>query len=152
MFGCSQPAKVSTSNTVATPALPVLNDVKSYQINQTKVCGDLSVTVGEIKVENEKITVGVKVVNTSKNLLSFYPDQKNLAVGTRQLYVNKFLGEGKISGEIEPNTEKTGSIVYIDQDKKINPAGTKQIELHFGEVINTKSSQSVSCDLFVELK
>ncbi len=152
MVGCSQTIKVNTTNTGNTTTVPISNDVKKYQINQTKVCGDLSVTVGEVTIENEKITAVLKVVNNSKNLLSFYPDQKNLVAGKWQLYVNKFLSEGKLSGEIQPESENTGSLVYIDQDKKINPLVIKQIGFHFGEVINVKSSESVPCDLSVGLK
>jgi hypothetical protein len=106
ILGCNQTTKVNTGNT-ATSTAPESKNIKRFQINQTKTCGGLDITVGEIAIESDKITVGMSAVNKSKNVLSFFPDQKNLVIGTRQLDVNMFLGEGKISGEIQPNVEKT---------------------------------------------
>jgi len=92
--------------------------MNSANVSGEIVCGGLSITVGEIAIESDKITVGLTAVNKSKDLLSFYLDQKNLVIGTRQLDVNMFLGEGKISGEIQPNVEKTAALVYLDKRQK----------------------------------
>ncbi len=84
-------------------------------------------------------------------MLAFYPDQKNLVIGTRQVDANMFLGRGKISGEIQPNVEKSASLVYLDNDKTLNQSAIKQITFHFGDVTNMKQFQTSPCDLDVQL-
>jgi hypothetical protein len=128
-------------------------NVKKYSINQDFQVNGLNIKIGDIKVQSDKIIVGLTLKNNTKDKLSFYPDQGNVVVGSMQLDADLFGGNGDVGGDIQAGVEKSGVIEFITPDgKSLNPNEVKEVELHFGEVFNENSLNSSSFDQKINLQ
>jgi hypothetical protein len=128
-------------------------NVKKYSINQDFQVNGLNVKIGDIKVQNNKVIVGLTLKNTTNDKLSFYPDQGNVVVGSMQLDADLFGGNGDVGGDIQAGVEKSGVIEFITPDgKSLNPNDVKEVELHFGDVFNENSMNSSSFDQKINLQ
>ena len=108
-------------------------EAKIVAVNKFFTVNDLEITLGEIKIESKKIFVGMTLRNNSKAKLTFYPDQGCAVVGNVQLDANMFMTEGKLSGDILAEVQKSGVIAFTT-DTVLNPQEVKQIIFDFGSV------------------
>ncbi|MGD9629959.1 MAG: hypothetical protein AB7V18_12005 [Pyrinomonadaceae bacterium] len=97
-------------------------------------------------MEKGKITVGMTIINPTKETKTFYPNQGELVIGSTQMSSNAFLDSGDTSGEIHAGVEKRGSIAFIDENKTVDPATVKQIKFKFGKVYGENIMRSVDAD------
>lgn len=91
--------------------------------------------LGDIKILEDKIEVGVNITNTTTKKLIFYPDQGHLVIGDMQLDSNMFMESGKIGGEVEAGVKENAVLVFPAPDgKKIDVKSVTQIKVLFGDV------------------
>lgn len=107
----------------------------------------LKIGLGDIKIEEDKIKVGINVQNTTDELLMFYPDQGSAVVGDIQLEANLFLTDGDVSGDILGGVSKEAVIEFlVPEGKTIDVNSVKEIKLMLGDVTTEDfmSSEDVS--------
>lgn len=150
VIGCGNSTKVATGptniNTSSATTADSSQEPRRVQVNQTKEFGGLQITLGEIAMEKGKITVGMTIINPTKETKTFYPNQGELVIGSTQMSSNAFLDSGDTSGEIHAGVEKRGSIAFIDENKTVDPATVKQIKFKFGKVYGENIMRSVDAD------
>lgn len=95
----------------------------------------LKVGLGEIKITDTKIEVGINVENTSNQVLSFYPDQGQMVIGDMQLTSNFIMNDGTVDGEIQPGVKQDAVYVYPAPDgKTLDVKAIQEIKFFFGDV------------------
>lgn len=151
VLGCKQATKVETGATSSTNQTSSSANIRRVKINQTKNFNGMDLTIGEIAIEPDKVTIGMTVNNKSKDTLAFYPDQHSIVIGKSQLDAEMFGTEGDISGEINAGVERSASITFKG-DGKLNPQEVKQIDLKLGDVLNMKVYKTVECNWTLEIK
>lgn len=108
------------------------------RIDATKHQADaagLKVGLGEIKITDSKIEVGINIENTSSQVLSFYPDQGQMVIGDMQLTSNFIMNNGTVDGEIQPGVKQDAVYVYPAPDgKTLDVNAIKEIKFFFGDV------------------
>ena len=140
----SNTEEVSKEPEEATPEAKVI-DVSS----QTQTLNGLVINLGEVKISEDKIQVGMNIENTSDKTITFYPNQGNLVIGNMQMDANMFGSEGDISGDIMPGVQMEGIITYYaPEGKEIDVEAVKEIKFHFGNVndetyMNTKEANFI---------
>jgi hypothetical protein len=96
----------------------------------------MQVGLGEIKIAEDKISVGINLSNTTNEALTFYPDQGHLVIGDMQLDANLFMTDGEIGGEVQSGVKQQAVIIFTMEDgKKIDINKVKEIKLMFGDVV-----------------
>ncbi|SNZ11594.1 hypothetical protein SAMN05421503_2093 [Terribacillus aidingensis] len=102
--------------------------------DQSVTAANLKVGLGDVKVLEDKIQVGINVENTASDAVSFYPDQGSAVIGDMQLDANMFLTDGSVSGDIQASVKKEGVLEFLaPEGKKIDPATVKEIKLVLGD-------------------
>jgi len=89
--------------------------------DQSMTAAGLKVGLGDIKILEDKIQVGINVENTNSDAVSFYPDMDSAVIGDMQVDANMVMTDGDISGDILGG-------------KTIDPASVKEIKLILGDV------------------
>jgi hypothetical protein len=103
--------------------------------SQTSEALGMKVALGEIKIADDKISVGMNIQNTTDKVLHFYPDQGQMVVGDMQLDANMFMTSGKIGGDVQGGVKQDGVIEFLAPDgKKIDVTTVKEVKLIFGDV------------------
>jgi hypothetical protein len=132
--GNSTEKKTETNTTKETPKED--NSKKVDASKQTINAAGMQVGLGEIKITEDKISVGINLANTTKEALTFYPDQGHLVIGDMQLDANLFMTEGDIGGEVQSGVKQEGVIEFLaPEGKKIDVNTVKEIKLFFGDVV-----------------
>lgn len=122
-------------------------------VNYEDSFGGLSVKIGEIQIEEDRILVGMTIINNSGSKLSFYPDQGNAVVGNMQLGANMFTSEGDASGDILPEVQKSAVIKFdVPKGNALTPSDVKEVRLHFGNILNHDSYDSTECDITINIE
>lgn len=117
--------------------------------SQTQTLNGLVINLGEIKVEKDRIKVGMNINNTSDKTITFYPDQGVAVIGNMQVDANLFFTEGDVSGDIMAGVQKEGIIEFLaSEGKEIDVETVKEIKFYFGNVtdetyIDTKEANFV---------
>ncbi len=156
LIGCGAPSGVKTgsegSSTKPETSTKQAENAKKVAVNKEFTVNGLKVVIGEVKVEEKRILVGMTIKNETNDKLSFYPDQGNVVVGNMQLDANMFMTEGKVSGDIQPGVEKSGVVVFMaPEGKTLSPKEVTSITLHLGNVFNENSFSSKSFDVTLTL-
>jgi len=113
----------------------------------------MKVKLGEIKIEETKISVGVNLENTTDKVLNFYPDQGSLVVGDMQISANLFLTTGTLGGEVQGGVKQDGVIEYlVDEGKKLDIDSITEVKLIFGDVTTEDFMQSQPMEIVVPVK
>ncbi|WP_019243630.1 MULTISPECIES: hypothetical protein [Bacillus] len=95
----------------------------------------LKIGLGEIKITDDKILVGINIENTNSKAVSFYPDQGSAVVGNMQLDANLFLTDGDIGGDVQSGVKQEGVIEFLaPKGKNIDVKSVKEIKLELGDV------------------
>jgi hypothetical protein len=146
IFSSSDEDKVSTGSkteSTTTNAKETPKDDGSKKVdasNQNVTAEGLKVGLGEIKILDSKIQVGINVENTKSNKVTFYPDQGSAVIGNMQLDANIFLTDGDVSGDIQGGVKKEAVLEFLAPDgKKIDVKNVKEIKLMFGDVFDDKT-------------
>ncbi|MDN4608655.1 hypothetical protein [Sporosarcina highlanderae] len=103
---------------------------------QTTEAAGLKVNLGEIKISEDRIAVGMNIENTTTDVLTFYPDMGGtVVIGDMQLDANFMYTEGSIGGEIQSGVKKDGVIVFlVSEGKTIDISAVKELKFIFGDV------------------
>ncbi|EIJ79176.1 hypothetical protein PB1_16504 [Bacillus methanolicus PB1] len=118
----------------------------------TDVLG-MKVALGEIKITEDKISVGMNLENTSDAALSFYPDQGQLVVGDMQLNANMFMTTGEIGGDVQGGVKQEGVIEFLaPEGKKIDVNAVKELKLLFGDITTADFMQSKPVEFVVPVQ
>jgi hypothetical protein len=105
-------------------------------VSQVTTVAGMQVGLGEIKITEDKIAVGINLQNTTNEVLNFYPDQGQLVVGDMQLNANMFMTTGQVGGEVQGGVKQEGVIEFLaPEGKKIDINTVTGIRLIFGDVI-----------------
>lgn len=113
----------------------------------------MKVGLGEIKIQEDKISVGVNLENTTDKLLNFYPDQGSLVVGDMQISANMFMTTGTLGGEVQGGVKQDGVIEYlVDEGKKLDVDSIAEIKLIFGDVTTEDFMESKPMEIVVPVK
>lgn len=104
--------------------------------DQTTEAVGLKVNLGEIKISEDRVAVGMNIENTTTDVLNFYPDMGGtVVIGDMQLDANFMYTEGSIGGEIQSGVKKDGVIVFfVPEDKKLDVSAVKELKFIFGDV------------------
>lgn len=103
--------------------------------NQKVEAAGLKVGLGEIKIEADKISVGINIENTSDQAVSFYPDQGQMVIGDMQLSSNFMMNDGDVDSETQPGVKKEAVYVYpAPKGKTLDVDSIKEIKLFYGDV------------------
>ena len=141
LVGCSE-SDVSTGGTANSvegkkeASAPKKEDGKRIDATKHQMeAAGLKVGLGEIKITDEKIEVGINVENTSNQVLSFYPDQGQMVIGDMQLTSNFMMNDGTVDGEIQPGVKQDAVYVYPAPDgKTLDVKSIQEIKFFFGDV------------------
>jgi hypothetical protein len=132
--GNSTEKKTETKPTKETPKEDNIKtiDATSQSIN----AAGMQVGLGEIQIQEDKISVGINLANTTNQALTFYPDQGHLVIGDMQLDANLFMTNGDIGGEVQGGVKQDGVIEFLaPEGKKIDVKTVTQIKIFFGDVV-----------------
>lgn len=127
---------IEKKSTVSTQASKQENNTKTVNASSLSLnAAGMQVGLGDIKIREDRIEVGVNLNNTTSKVLHFYPDQGHLVVGDMQLDANMFMTTGKVGGDVEGGVKQDGVIVFLSaNNKKIDIKSITQIKLVFGDV------------------
>lgn len=121
--------------------------------SQTVTVLGMKVGLGEIKIAEDKISVGVNLENTTNKALSFYPDQGQLVAGDMQLDANLFLTSGDIGGDVQGGVKQEGVIEFLaPEGKTIDPNVVTEVKLIFGDVTTDDFMQSEPVEFTVPVQ
>jgi len=121
--------------------------------NQSVDALGMKVNLGEIKIAEDKISVGMNIENTTDKALSFYPDQGKLVIGDMQLDANMFMTSGQIGGDVQGGVKQEGVIEFLaPEGKKIDVNAVKEIKLLFGDVITEDLMQNKAVEFIVSVE
>lgn len=113
----------------------------------------MKVGLGEIKIAEDKISVGVNLENTTDKALSFYPDQGQLVAGDMQLDANLFLTSGDIGGDVQSGVKQDGIIEFLaPEGKTIDVNSFTEVRLLFGDVVTDDFMQSEPVEFTVPIQ
>lgn len=102
---------------------------------QTITAAGLIVNLAEIRITDDKISVGINIENTSEQDVSFYPDQGSIVIGDMQLSANMFMTSGDIGGDVLPGVKQDAVLEFLAPDgKSLDPAAITEIKLALGDV------------------
>lgn len=120
--------------------------------NSTEAVG-MKVSLGEMKVAADKISVGINLENTTGDALNFYPDQGQAVVGDMQLEANLFMTSGEIGGEVQGGVKQDGVIEFLaPEGKEIDVASIKEVKLLFGDVTTADFMKTKAVEFTVPVK
>jgi hypothetical protein len=130
------------------------DNIKKVDATAQKVnAAGMQVGLGEIKIEEDKISVGINLVNTTNAVLNFYPDQGHLVVGDMQLDSNMFMTEGDIGGEVQGGVKQDAVIVFtVPEGKKIDVKSVTQVKLVFGDVVTADYMTTKPVNFIIKVK
>ncbi|QGQ46627.1 hypothetical protein [Metabacillus sediminilitoris] len=102
---------------------------------QSVEAAGMKVGLGEIKIADDKISVGINLENTTDGALSFYPDQGSAVIGDMQLSANMFMTSGSVGGDVQGGVKQEGVIEFLPPEgKTIDTEAITEIKLVFGDV------------------
>jgi hypothetical protein len=144
-----KPATTTTSK-------PAAKEENVKKISATATAVDvlgMHVGLGDIKISEDKIEVGVNLNNTTTKKLIFYPDQGQLVVGDMQLDANVFMTSGKVGGEVQGGVKQDAVLVFTaPEGKKLDVKLITQIKLIFGDVTTDDFMDSKPVELTVPVQ
>lgn len=118
----------------------------------TEVLG-MKVALGEIKIAEDKVSVGMNIENTTGAALNFYPDQGQAIIGDMQLDANLFMTSGKVGGEVQGGVKQDGVIEFLaPEGKKIDVESITSIKLVFGDITTADFMQTEPVSFEVPVK
>ena len=108
-----------------------------YEVNE------LNIELSSIEITEDDVLVDMTLSNESENTKTFYPDQHDIIIGSKQYGANMFMTKGDVSGEIHSGVEKSGTIRFTAKDNKIDVANIEEIELKLGGVFDEETFDRV---------
>lgn len=113
----------------------------------------MKVGLGEIKILEEKISVGINLENTASDALTFYPDQGKAVIGDMQLEANMFFTEGQVGGDVQSGIKQDGVIEFLaPEGKTIDVEAIKEVKLLFGDINTSDYMQSKPVEFTVPVQ
>ncbi len=113
----------------------------------------LKVGLGDVKIKENKIQVGINAQNTTDGVLQFYPDQGSAVIGDIQLDANMFLTDGDVSGDIQGGVKKEGVLEFLaPEGRTIDVNSVKEIKLILGDVTTEDFMNSEDVSFTIPVK
>jgi hypothetical protein len=142
-----------TKTTETQKPTPKVNEGKKFEAAVSQVVNGLTINIAEVKIEKDKISVGMNIENPTGQKLTFYPDQGSLVVGDMQLESNMFMGAGDVSGDVNAGVKKDGVIVFTaPEGKELDIPSITELKLNFGTVFNDESYATEEANIVVPVK
>lgn len=149
----TQPTSTTPRQNTQQPAAPTPSDVKDFNAAVSQTVNGLNINIAEVKIEKDKVSIGVNIQNPTQQKLTFYPDQGSIVIGDMQLDSNMFMGTGDVSGDVNAGVKRDGVIVFtVPEGKQLDIASVKEIKLNFGDVYNDSTYKSQEADITVPVK
>ena len=120
---------------------------------QTTEAAGMKVSLGEVKIEEDRVNVGMNLQNTTNSVLMFYPDQGTAVVGDMQLDANMFMTVGTIGGDVQGGVKQEGVIEFLaPEGKTIDVNAISEIRFIFGDVTTEDFMTSEPVEFTVPVK
>ena len=149
----STPATMTPQQDTTQQAAPTPSDVKDFNAAVSQTVNGLNINIAEVKIEKDKVSIGMNVTNPTQQKLTFYPDQGSIVIGDMQLEANMFMGTGDVSGDVNAGVKRDGVIVFtVPEGKQLDIASVKEIKLNFGNVYNDSTYKSQEANISVPVK
>ena len=149
----STPATTTPQQDTTKQADPTPSDVKDFNAAVSQTVNGLNINIAEIKIEKDKVSIGMNVTNPTQQKLTFYPDQGSIVIGDMQLEANMFMGTGDVSGDVNAGVKRDRVIVFtVPEGKQLDIASVKEIKLNFGNVYNDSTYKSQEANISVPVK
>jgi major membrane immunogen (membrane-anchored lipoprotein) len=149
--GNSTEKKTETNPTKETPKVDNTKTVDAT--SQSVNAAGMQVGLGEIKIQEDKISVGINIANTTNAVLNFYPDQGHLVIGDMQLDANMFMTEGDIGGDVQGGVKQDAVLVFtVPEGKKIDIKTVTQLKLILGDVVTADYMTNKPVEFIVPVK
>lgn len=144
----------NNSNEKATQTQKADDGTKTVDASSQQVTAQgLKVGLGDIKIKENKIQVGLNVNNTTDGVLHFYPDQGSAVIGDLQLDANMFLTDGDVSGDIQGGVKKEAVLEFLaPKGKTIDVKTVKEIKLMLGDVTTEDFMNSEDVSFTIPVK
>lgn len=147
------PATTTPQQNTTQQQTPTPPDVKDFNAAVSQTVNGLNINIAEIKIEKDKVSIGMNVENPTQQKLTFYPNQGSIVIGDMQLEANMFMGTGDVSGDVDAGVKRDGVIVFtVPEGKELDIATVKEIKLNFGDVYNDSTYNSQEANITVPVK
>lgn len=141
------------ATTTPQQATPAPSDVKDFNAAVSQTVNGLNINIAEVKIEKDKVSIGMSYQNTSGQKISFFPDQGSVVIGDMQLEANTFLGSRDMGGDINAGVKKDGVIVFeVPEGKSIDIPSVTEIKLNLGKVFNDSYTDTQDANISVPVK
>jgi hypothetical protein len=128
---------VETKTTETQKATPNVDEGKKFDAAVSQVVNGLKINIAEVKIEKDKVSIGMNIENTTQQKITFYPDQGSVVIGDMQLEANTFMGSGDLSGDINASVKKDGVIIFtVPEGKELDLSTIKELKLNLGTVFD----------------
>jgi hypothetical protein len=149
----STPTTTTTQQDTTKQVAPTPTEVKDFNAAVSQTVNGLNINIAEIKIEKDKVSIGMNVENPTQQKLTFYPDQGSIVIGDMQLDANTFMGTGDVSGDVNAGVKRDGVIVFtVPEGKQLDIASVKEIKLNFGDVYNDSTYNYQEANISVPVK
>lgn len=147
------PATTTPQQNTTQQQTPTPPDVKDFNAAVSQTVNGLNINIAEIKIEKDKVSIGMNVENPTQQKLTFYPNQGSIVIGDMQLEANMFMGTGDVSGDVDAGVKRDGVIVFtVPEGKQLDIPTVKEIKLNFGDVYNDSTYNSQEANITVPVK
>ena len=154
LFSGGEEESVSTGTGNSTEAPAEVEGVKIVDVSaQTQTLHGLAINLGEVKITEDGVQIGLNINNTGASSVTFYPDQGSVVVGSLQMEANMFLGEGDVSGEIMAGVQKEGVVEFlVPDDKSLDVESIDELTFYFGNVFDEETIEATEATFNVPVK
>ena len=150
-LGCGSAISVNNGSNATTAPKPDDPNIRRVLVKQTKTFNDLEITISEIAVEPNKVTVRMNVRNTANDIRSFYPNQHSVVIGSQQLDASPLNNGTQVSGELNAGIERSDSIEFENKGVAIDPGRVDLVGLRLGDILSEKPFRTVAVNWDIPL-
>jgi hypothetical protein len=151
LVGCSMADKdvsTGTDEANAEESSDAASVPKTVKVNKTVEAMGVKLTVGEIKLKQDEIQVGVSLHNTSSDTRNILLDMdtKLIVDGETQVTPNPFMGD-TLDNEMAGGIKQSAVMVFPTKDKdSLNPSKVKKLEIRFPSVSSSDFTSEKKID------
>lgn len=126
---------------------------KSFEPNFSKSFKYVKVNVSQIVIKPDQVEVGLNYEVTSKQKITWYPDQGKIVVGDMQLDVDPTIETSLVTGDILPGTKSDGVLVFKPHgDKTIDIDKVDKIKFNLSDIIPEDLGDDKHIDFEIPVK
>lgn len=115
-------------------------DPQIFPIHRRFEEGALILEIQEVQLYPNQISIQIRIVNPSDQIVRIYPNEGILSTGIDELEANIFLTDAALSGAIAPREEKSGMLVFSSRfGEDLNLTNVTSFQLSLGQIIDMES-------------